>query len=172
MPHAADALFAKLYDELHLLAGRVLRRDGGELALGRHTLVHEAFLNVSEREGVAFEDRPRFMGYVARVMRGLVVDHARRRGALRRGPGLEVALTGEWRVSAESQRLGERLAGVGDALDTLVARDPALAQLVDLHFFGGFTFAEIAAARGVSERTVRRDWVRARALLHQALRDD
>jgi DNA-directed RNA polymerase specialized sigma24 family protein len=148
---AADALFALLYDELHRLAEHHLRRAGPSGGLGATTLLHEAYLNVSGREGVAFADRSRFLSYASRAMRGLLIDFARRRGAVKRGSALEVTL--------------------GDALAELAAVDPPLAELVDLHFFCGFAFAEIAALRGVSDRTVRRDWRKARLLLHHALLD-
>ena len=86
---AADTLFATLYAELHRLASRQLARSSGELTLGTTTLLHEAYLNMSRREGAAFPDRARFMGYAARVMRGLVIDYVRNRTAQKRGGQLE-----------------------------------------------------------------------------------
>jgi RNA polymerase sigma factor (TIGR02999 family) len=96
-PAAADALFAALYRELHQLARRQLARGGGQLTLGATTLLHEAYLDMSGRTGTSFPDRPRFMGYAARVMRSLIVDHARQRRALKRGGGFEItALETAW----------------------------------------------------------------------------
>jgi len=170
--NASAQLFAALYDELHRLAKRQLRQGGAELTLGATTLLHEAYLDMARREGVRFPDRARFMGYAARAMRGLVIDYVRRRGAIKRGRRLEITLDTE---AANLARGGERTAAelerLGDALDELAEIEPALAGLVDLHFFCGFTFAEIAGFRGISERTVQRDWRKARLLLHHAMLD-
>jgi len=177
-PEAADQLFALLYHELHRLAEHHLRRGGGSaLTLGATTLLHEAYLNIAGRAeggGVAFADRPRFLGYASRAMRGLVIDYARRRRAKKRGRQLEITLAGDEQLpSAEAAQTAEDLVRLGDALDELATLEPALAELVDLHFFCGFSFAEIAAFREVSERTVQRDWRKARLLLqHAMLADD
>ncbi len=167
-PEAAEQLFAALYDELHRLAEHNLRRSGAR-TLGATTLIHEAYLNFGDRPGLAFPDRGRFLGYAARAMRGLVIDYARRRQALKRGRQFEITLVGDERGVLTDV---EELQRVGDALDELSSIEPALAQLVDLHFFVGYTFAEIAALRGVSERTVQRDWRKARLLLQHTLLHD
>ncbi len=105
-------------------------------------------------------------------MRGLLIDYARRRRAQKRGRQLEITLAGEEQPPAGAVREAEELARLGDALDELAALAPALAELVDLHFFCGFSFAEIAEIRRVSERTVQRDWRKARLLLHRAILPD
>ena len=166
---AADALFAALYSELHRLARSQLARNGAGVTLGATTLLHEAYLDISQREGTVFPDRGRFMGYAAKVMRGLIIDYARHRRAQKRGGGFEI-------TSLDDQVAGpvaddEELARIGAALDGLAAVDPDLAQIVDLKFFCGFSFAEIAAMRGVSERTVQRHWDRARVFLHGTLQE-
>jgi len=171
-PGAVDALFALLYNELHRLAEANLRRAGSALTLSATTLLHEAYLNLTGRDDVAFPDRGRFLAYASRAMRGLVIDYARRRQAKKRGRLLEITLAGDEPVSPEALRTGQDLTRLGDALEELVALAPALAELVDLHFFCGFSFAEIAALRGVSDRTVQRDWRKARLLLHQGLLDE
>ena len=166
-PAAAEALFAALYAELHRLAQRELARRGGNLTLGVTTLLHEAYLDISGREGMVFPDRARFMSYAARVMRGLIIDHVRRRHAVKRGGTFEI--TGEPNVldrAADEHHLKR----ISDALDELASVDATLAEIVDLKFFCGFSFAEIGAMRGVSERTVQRDWEKARIYLHGALR--
>lgn len=170
---SSEQLFAALYGELHRLAEQQLARGGGDLSLGTTTLLHETYLNVAGRDGTHFPDRARFMGYAARAMRALVVDHARRSRAQKRGGGVqEVTLTGD--AASNTAATGadapdmDRLA---DAVDELAAVEPALAQLVDLHFFCGFSFTEIAEMRGVSERTVQRDWRKARLFLFQAMRE-
>ena len=171
--HAADQLFAILYDELHRLAEYNLRRAGHALTLGTTTLLHEAYLNIAGRENVAFAERSRFLAYASRAMRGLVIDYARSRRAKKRGRQFEITLGDEDQASSgTAMEKAEELAQLGDALDELMELEPPLAELVDLHFFCGFSFVEIAALREVSERTVQRDWRKARTLLHQALLGD
>ncbi|HLB08206.1 MAG TPA: ECF-type sigma factor [Gemmatimonadaceae bacterium] len=168
-PVAADALFTMLYAELHRLAESSLRRAGASITLGATTLLHEAYLNMAGREGVAYPDQARFLGYASHAMRGLIIDYTRRRRAQKRGRELEITLEGEVAQLTDSMRDVEELEELGDALDELATLEPSLAELVDMHFFCGFTFAEISALRSVSERTVRRDWRKARLLLHRAL---
>jgi RNA polymerase sigma factor (TIGR02999 family) len=168
---AADELFAALYRELHAIAERQLHRGGSELSLGTTTLLHEAYLNIRTREGVHFASRVQFLAYAARAMRGLMIDYARRRRAKKRGG--ELHITSEWtNLSAvEAAVPAGDLEQLGGALDRLSQADAELAQLVDLHFFCGFSLTELAKLRGVSRRTVQRDWTRARLLLHRLVQD-
>jgi RNA polymerase sigma factor (TIGR02999 family) len=165
---AAEPLFAALYDELHRLARRELSRRGGHLTLGATTLLHEVYLDMSARSGTAFPDHARFLAYAARAMRGLIIDYARRRYSQKRG--------GEFELVSLQTTIADRLAdatelqGISDALDDLARIEPELAEVVDLKFFCGFSFAEIAAMRGVSERTVQRHWEKARLYLYHAIR--
>lgn len=170
-PVAAEALFAALYTELHRLAQRELSRQRGAATIGATTLLHEAYLDISRREGLAFPDRPRFMSYAARVMRGLIIDHVRRRQAVKRGAAFEIT-TADTSIVDPATDDAQQLSRLSDAIDELMKAEPALAQIVDLKFFCGFSFAEIAALRGVSERTVQRDWEKARIYLHGALRSE
>jgi RNA polymerase sigma factor (TIGR02999 family) len=164
---AADALFAALYAELHRLARRELARQSGNGGLGVTTLLHEAYLAMSNRDGAVFPDRARFMAYAARVMRGLIIDDVRGRLAQKRGGGMhQTTLVPDLAQGVEDPQTLERNS---DALDELATHDPALAELVDLKFFCGFSFAEIAAMRGVSERTAKRSWEKSRIYLHRAL---
>jgi RNA polymerase sigma factor (TIGR02999 family) len=165
---AAEALFEALYAELHRLARRELARSGGGVTLGATTLLHEAYLDMSGRDSASFADRGRFMAYAARVMRGLIVDYARKRQAVKRGGRFEVTSL-ETDADGAVADSGE-LSKVSDALDELAAIEPALAEIVDLKFFCGFTFAEIGAMRGVSERTVQRGWEKARIYLYRAIK--
>jgi len=167
---AVDELFAALYSELHGLARSQLARGGPGATLGTTTLLHEAYINISEREGPRFPDRSRFMGYAARVMRGLIIDYVRSRQALKRGGGFEITTLGE--DLPESPADAAELARIGGALDELARVEPGLAELVDLKFFAGFTLADIGAMRGVSERTVQRQWERARTYLYGAIRGE
>ena len=167
---AADQLFSTLYDELHRMARRELSRRGAGVTLGATTLLHEAYLDISDREGTTFPDRNRFMGYAARAMRGLIVDYARRRQAQKRGGEFEItSLSTDVAGPAADE---DELTRLSAALDELETTDARLARIVDLKFFGGFSFAEIAAMMDVSERTVQRDWQKARIYLHRVLRDD
>jgi len=167
---AADALFAALYDELHRMARRELARRGAGVTLGATTLLHEAYLDISDRERAAFPDRNRFMGYAARVMRGLIIDYARRRQAQKRGGLFEITSIATDIVDALPDP--GQLTRLSDALDELESTDARLARIVDMKFFCGFSFAEIGAIVGVSERTAQRDWEKARIYLHRVLRDD
>lgn len=169
---AADELFALLYRELHRLAEYNLRRSNSTITLGATTLLHEAYLNMSGRKDVSFADQARFLAYASHAMRGLVIDYARRQRALKRGRQLEITLAGDERPPAETVQQSQDLERLGDAVDELAILDPALAELVDLHFFCGFTFLEIAELRSSSERTVQRDWRKARLLLQHSLMHD
>src|SRR5215216_6251404 len=162
----ADALFGTLYAELHRLARRELSRQGPG-ALGVTTLLHEAYLSISGREGTVFVDHARFLAYAARVMRGLIIDDVRRRRSEKRGGLFEITSLGI--DHADSVINPHALILISDALDELAEVEPNLAEIIDLKFFCGFSFAEIAAMRGVSERTIQRNWEKGRLYLHQAL---
>jgi RNA polymerase sigma factor (TIGR02999 family) len=164
---AADALFTTLYTELHRLARRELHRRGPLGGLGVTTLLHEAYLSIAGTEGTVFVDHARFMGYAARVMRGLITDDVRRRRSEKRGGLFHITSldTGH----GPSVMTPHALIRIGDALDELAAVEPALAEVIELKFFCGFSFAEIAAMRGVSERTVQRNWEKGRVYLHHAI---
>jgi RNA polymerase sigma factor (TIGR02999 family) len=165
---APEALFATLYSELHRLARRQLEKNSG-VSLGASSLLHEAYLDMSQRDGTAFPDRARFMAYAARVMRSLIIDHARSRRTQKRGAvvlvsGLELD---ELEAAVDSAELEQ----IGAALDQLAAVEPLLAQVVDLKYFCGFSFGEIAAMQGIAERSVQRHWAKARIYLQRTLRE-
>jgi RNA polymerase sigma factor (TIGR02999 family) len=166
---AVDGLFKVLYAELHRLASRQLSHGARGMTLGTTTLLHEAYLNIAGREGTGLRDRGRFMCYAARVMRGLIIDYVRRRKAQKRGGVFEITPLEDdvADLSADHREL-ER---IGEALDQLAGLEPLLAQVVDLKFFCGFSFGEIAAMREVSERTVQRQWEKARIYLYGVLGD-
>jgi RNA polymerase sigma factor (TIGR02999 family) len=166
---AAEALFTALYAELHRLARRELARNG-LATLGTTTLLHEAYLDISGRTGAVFPDRARFMAYASRVMRGLIISYVRNRQAQKRGGRFELTTIGDG--VADVTPNGHGLERLSDALDELAATDPGLAQVVDLKFFCGFSLREIATMRGVSERTVQRDWEKARIFLHDSIADE
>jgi RNA polymerase sigma factor (TIGR02999 family) len=167
-PAAIEQLFSSLYRELHSLAKRQLYRGAYGATLSATTLLHEAYMDLAG-SGVAFPDRARFFAYAARAMRGLIIDYIRQRRALKRGGGFQLTTLD---TVGESVPSPDEMSKLNDALAALERTDVTLAGLVDLKFFCGFSFAEIAALRGVSERTVQRDWSKARLLLHDMLRDE
>jgi RNA polymerase sigma factor (TIGR02999 family) len=171
-PSAADALFGMLYSELHRVAEGSLRRLGSSLTIGPTTLLHETYLNMIGRADVEYPDRARFLGYASRAGRGLGIGYARCGGGRKRGRELQITLDAEAMPSEHAAQEALELEKLGDALDELAAIEPGLAELVDMHFFCGFTFGEIASLRAVSPRTVQRDWRKARLLLHRSLLDE
>lgn len=166
----AETLFGVLYSELHRLAQRQLAHGRRDAPLGVTTLLHEAYLDIAARHGAVFADEAHFMAYAARVMRGLIIDHVRAAHASKRGG--DVALTTLRTDALEVQADPGELGAISDALDELAATDSQLAEVVDLKFFCGFSFLEISAMRGLSERTVRRQWEKARIYLHARIRPD
>jgi RNA polymerase sigma factor (TIGR02999 family) len=171
-PDAAEAeknrqLFACLYGDLRQLAERQLRR-GNAVSVSPTTLLHEAYIGMCDRDA-SFPDRERFFGYAARVMRGLIIDLVRERLALKRGGAYHI--TQLQTEGAEPPENADELVRLSEALDALAVREPRLAEVVDLKYFCGFTFEEIAAQRGTSERTIRRDWEKARLILFKGLDD-
>lgn len=163
----ADALFSTLYSELHRLARNELWRSG-QASLSVTTLLHEAYLDMSKRDGARFPDQARFMGYAARVMRGIIIDHVRNRNAQKRGGEFHItSLDGDVFGSSVGAK---ELSMVSDALNELADIEPELAEVVDLKFFCGFSFDEIAAMYKVSKRSVQRRWDKARIYLYQSIR--
>jgi len=161
---ALDRLVPLVYDDLRRLAHRQLGREGGGHTLQTTGLVHEAYLKLAGGAGIGAANRAHFLAIAARAMRQVLVDYARRRKAEKRGGGV-INVT-----------LNDGDQGMDVSSDDLLALDDILGQLeerqrqvVELRFFGGLEEKDIAEALGVSERTVRRDWVKARAWLYRAL---
>lgn len=165
---SADALFSTLYSELHRIAKRELARRGYAVTLGATTLLHQAYIEMAAKEGSAFPDEARFMAYASRVMRGLIIDYARNRSAQKRGGQFHITSSGNESESPQAYQ-DPGLDRIGGALDELAKTEPALAEIVDMKFFCGFTFAEIGVLRNISERTAQRQWEKARIYLHQRL---
>jgi RNA polymerase sigma factor (TIGR02999 family) len=163
---AADALFSALYTELHRLAKRELNRQGFPITLSATTLLHGAYIEMAKRSGAPFPDRARFFGYAAKVMRGLIIDYARSRSAQKRGGQFEITSLETEAGNAVDHR---ELIQISEALDELGQAEPILAEIVDLRFFCGLTFAEIAAVKEISERTAQRHWEKARIFLYRRI---
>ncbi len=163
---SGDRMFAALYSDLRRLADRELHRNPSG-SISPTTLVHEVYLSFSARDGLGIGERERFLAYSARAMRGLIIDLIRQRQALKRGGGFHITRL-DTAVGEQAADLGQ-LSRLSEALDALARADPRIAEVVDLKYFCGFSFAEIAALRGASERTVQRDWEKARLILFQEL---
>lgn len=166
---AADQVVAQLYGELQRLARSRMRRSGDLTLLDTQALVHEAWLRLAGLQGQHFPDRGHFLAYAARVMHSVVIDLVRARQAERRGGG-EQALTLNTAIAELTPQRDEDVLRVHEALEELAQLEPRLAQVVEMRYFGGLQEAEIAAALGVTERTVQRDWQKARLFLAMSLK--
>ncbi|MGI9132736.1 MAG: ECF-type sigma factor [Rhodoferax sp.] len=165
---AVDALCAVLYDDLRRLARARLRAQQRDTMLDTSALVHESYLRLVQMGQVAVVDRVHFMGYAGRVMRSVIVDFVRKKQAQRRG-GDQILVTLNTDIVSSLAATEDDLIRINDALDELATVDPRLVQVVELRYFVGLEESEVALALGVSERTVRRDWEKARLLLQTAL---
>jgi RNA polymerase sigma factor (TIGR02999 family) len=164
---ALDRVVALLYDDLRRVADRQLAREHAPRSIRPTELVHEAFFRLAAGDPGAANDRSHFIALAARAMRQVLVDQARHRGALKRGS--------EFQRTTLTEGVGRNDLGPDEliALDDAMARlTPRQQQIVECRFFGGLEEEEIAAALGISSRTVRRDWVAARAWLYRALYGD
>src|SRR3954453_17606105 len=139
-PPPTEELFTTLYEQLRRLARRELRRIGARDHVSTVTVVHEAWLEIRDRPRLSFDDPNQFLAYAARTMRGLVIDRVRAKQTQKRGGGLLVPLETS---GGEQPALPEYLESIAEALDELAALDPALAQIVELKFFCGFTLNDI-----------------------------
>ena len=164
---AIDRLFPLVYGELRQAAERALRGEREGHTLQPTALVHEAFLKLAGGGPTGSRDRAHFVGIAARAMRQILVDHARRRGAAKRGGG--VAAEPIDSRHADPNAPFEDLVALDDALDRLSALSPRLRSVVELRFFAGLTDDEIAETLEVTSRTVQRDWAKARAWLYREM---
>ena len=167
---AMDRLVPLVYDELRVAARRQLagRRQGQ--TLNTTDLVHETYLKLVDRSRADWRDRTHFLAASAVAMRHILVDAARRRAAVKRGGEARRVPLRESLVAADGHATD--ILALDEALTALADFDPKLSQLVELRFFGGWMIEEIAELRGVSGRTVKRDWRKARAFLFRALYGD
>lgn len=168
-PGAQDALFSAAYGELRKLARARLRDGGRNTVLDTTALVHESYLRFINGGQLRSDDRRAFFAYASKVMRSVIIDAVRERQAERRGGDLQ-------RITLDTQFADELPAGedevlkVHEALDALAQVEPRLAKVVEMRYFGGYTEAEVGEALQLTERTVRRDWDKARMLLGAMLK--
>jgi len=165
---ASELLFAQVYRDLHQLAARQLGR--GKQDMSTTSLVHEAYFRLAKPDALAMNDRGHFFAVAARAMRQLVIDRARAKHAEKRGSGKAVALE-DVHPSALAIADDADVFALAQAMEHLTELDPALARLVDLRFFAGFELVEIAEIIQRSERSLKRDWRKARAFLHAQMGD-
>ncbi len=167
-PAASERLFGALYDELRRIAHRERRRlDAGE-TLNTTAVVHEAYVRLLHDRELTWESRAHLLGTAAIAMRRLLVDRARERHALKRGAGVAAVELDEERDAA-ADRASEDVLALDEALCRLEQVDPRLARVVELRFFGGLSEEETGRVLGTTDRTVRRDWLKAKAFLHTQL---
>jgi RNA polymerase sigma factor (TIGR02999 family) len=160
-----------VYDELRAIAHGQLRRERPDHTLGTTALVHEAYLKLIDQRQADWQDRTHFFSIAARAMRRILIDYARRHVAAKRGGGMrKVALEEAFQLAA-GERADELLA-IDDALERLAALDARQAKVVEYRFFGGMTEDETAQVLGITSRTVRRDWIKAKGWLQRELDRD
>jgi RNA polymerase sigma factor (TIGR02999 family) len=165
---ATERLFAATYPELRKLARLRLRAGGRQTLLDTASLVHESYLRFAAAGQLRLEDRVHFLRWAAKVMRSIIVDFARRRSALRRG-GDRIKITWTPDIDQVEPASEDDIVRVHEALEELATVDPRMAQVVEMRYFAGMLDTEIAEVLGITDRTVRRDWEKARLLLREAL---
>src|SRR5262245_60263883 len=164
---AADRLFPLVYSELRRIAHRALRGERTGHTLGTTGLVHEAYIRLADQTRLEYRDRAHFYGIAARAMRHILVDYARRHRAEKRGGARKPVALDDALLGIEDR--AEALLALDEALKDLEVTDPRLGQVVQCRFFGGLTEEETGEVLGVTARTVRRDWLKAKGWLHHHL---
>lgn len=163
-PGAMENLFAAAYPELRRLARARLRDGGRNTLLDTTVLVHESFLRYISGSELRADNRRAFFAYASQVMRSVIIDAVRERQTLRRGGDLQ-RQTLDTHIVDNTPQAEVDVLKVHEAVEALGAAEPRLAKVVEMRYFGGYSEAEIAAALDVTDRTVRRDWEKARLLL-------
>lgn len=165
---AREEVYARIYSDLRTIARARLAGGGRNTLLDTTALVNEAYLRLAKADGLKPEDRHRYLSYASQAMRSVIVDFVRARSAERRGGGVsEVTL--DTRLGDNTSEGETEILRVHEALEELAAVDARLVKVVEMRYFAGLTESEVAAALGVTDRTVRRDWQKARMLLAAAL---
>jgi RNA polymerase sigma factor (TIGR02999 family) len=166
---AMERLLPLVYDALHRIAHRQLGHERAGHTLGTTAVVHEAYLRLVDQGRTEWHDRAHFYGVASLAMRRVLLDYARRHRAEKRGGARGPITLDDALVAAEAR--ADALVALDEALDRLAAVAPRLARVVELRFFGGLTEADAGTVLGVDARTVRRDWTKAKAWLHEELSD-
>ena len=163
-----ESLFDAIYDELRILARRQIARLSPGQTLSPTALVHEAYVKLADRSGGSLQDQQHFRALAARAMRQVIIDYLRHRRAHKRNAGLPLTTLSD--VPMAAGQSDDDLLALDEALNQLEALDQRQARIVEMRFFGGLDVQEVAAALDLSERTVKREWQKARAFLFDALR--
>ena len=164
---AREALVALVYEELRRIARRCLAQQRQDHTLQSTALVHEAYLRLVGRDSVHWQDRVHFFAVAARVMRGILVDHARRHSASKRGGDSVTLVLDEATSLPNAKELN--LMALDEALDRLSTLDSRQSQIVELRFFGGLSIEDVSHVLAISPATVKREWASARLWLHKAM---
>ena len=164
-----DAIFPRVYAELHEMAERVLRREHAGHTLGATELVHEAYMRLAVQD-LPSADQARFFGLAAEMMRRILVNHALARRTAKRGGG-QLCITLDEAIAGEAPSAGFDVIALDEALLRLTAIDARAAHIIELRFFGGLAIEEAAAVLGLSAATGKREWSAARAWLHREMGD-
>jgi RNA polymerase sigma factor (TIGR02999 family) len=166
---ALDRVFPFVYDRLRGIAHAHLGPDGEGRTVSTTALVHEAYLKLVDAERLEWQDRAHFFSLASRAMRQILIDYARRYSSARRGGELHRVDLDDVQIAVADR--ADTLVSLDAALTRLAEVSPRLAQVVELRFFGGLTEEDAAKVLGVTDRTVRRDWIKARGWLHQELQE-
>lgn len=167
-PRAASELIPLVYDELHRLASRYMRRERANHTLQATVLVHDAYLKLVDQRSIDWRGRAHFFGVAAQVMRHLLIDYARAHARYKRNQGQEAVPLDK--VLVFSRQRSAQLLDLDDALKQLAKLDPRQERIVELRFFGGLSVEETAEVLGISPITVKRDWIVAKSWLYRRLR--
>ena len=164
---ALSRLIPLVYQELHRIAARYMRHESPGHTLQTSGLVNEAYLKLVDQKNVHWQNRAHFFGVSAQLMRRILVDHARKHARLKRGGATQKLLLDETAIIS-TDRAAEFIA-LDDALTSLAEMDPNKSRIVEMKFFGGLNFDEVAEVEKVSSRTIRREWRKAKAWLQQEM---
>jgi RNA polymerase sigma-70 factor, ECF subfamily len=164
---ALSKLIPLVYQELHRMAARYMRRESPGHTLQTSALVNEVYLKLVDQKNVHWQNRAHFFGVSAQLMRRILVDHARKHARLKRGGATQNLSLDETAILSNA-RAAEFIA-LDDALTSLAEMDPSKSRIVEMKFFGGLNFEEVAEVEKVSSRTIRREWRKAKAWLHQEM---
>lgn len=167
--HVYDELFPIVYDNLRIIANRQLNREFNNITLSKTSLVHEVYLKLTDQNEIDFQDRAHFFAIVSRCMRQILIDHARKKSAKKRGGGKKDITYLDGLMKLEHS--ADQLINLDSALNRLKKLNPRLVKVVECRYFGEMTVYDTAAALGISERTVKRDWKKAKGWLYNELKN-
>ena len=167
--HLYDELFSIVYDNLKTIANRQLNREYNNITLSKTSLVHEVYLKLMDHNDVDWQDRAHFYAIVSKCMRQILIDHARKKSAKKRGGGKKAITYLDGLMKLEQS--ADQLINLDSALNRLKKLNPRLVRVVECRYFGEISISDTADALGISERTVKRDWKKAKGWLYKELKN-